>query len=287
MRDLVKYTDAQPLSKGSLGYNYKYTFEPSPRPTSPTLLPTLEPTATPTLEPTTTPTIEPTVVPTLEDAEGAGDGGRRLEGSTPTATPTLLPTDVPTLEPSKLPTSTPTARLDRVFQELDLETNLEYGSQGEQRASAWDYDSLTACICDSSWPVGLGSGETQQSEWFGPDCSLRRCPTGDDPMTPYKNETDGYAVTAEGGRGIGRDGNLVHVDCSNQGICNHLTGTSQKQHINSPYFYWLLTAHTLISRELSSYFIDKKTGVCKCFAGWSSPNCGTAIIVGRSRLSDF
>ena len=230
MRDLVKYTDALPLSKGSLGYNYEYTFEPSPRPTGPTGLPTLLPTATPTLEPTATPTIQPTVVPTLEDAR------RRLEESTPTATPTLLPTDVPTLEPSKLPTSTPTARLDRAFQNLDLETNLEYGSIGEQRASAWDYDSLTACICDSSWPVGLGSGETQQSEWFGPDCSLRRCPTGDDPITPYKNETDGYAVTAEGGRGIGRDGNLVHVDCSNQGICNHRTGNPKKIHIYSLYF---------------------------------------------------
>lgn len=30
------------------------------------------------------------------------------------------------------------------------------------------------CVCDSSWAVGLGNGETQQSEWFGPDCSMSK-----------------------------------------------------------------------------------------------------------------
>ena len=29
------------------------------------------------------------------------------------------------------------------------------------------------CVCDSSWVVGLGSGERQEPEWFGADCSLR------------------------------------------------------------------------------------------------------------------
>ena len=38
-------------------------------------------------------------------------------------------------------------------------------------------------MCDSGWSVGLDSGETQLAEWFGPDCSLRRCPSGDDPWT--------------------------------------------------------------------------------------------------------
>ena len=30
------------------------------------------------------------------------------------------------------------------------------------------------CVCDSSWPVGLGAGERQEPEWFGADCSLRK-----------------------------------------------------------------------------------------------------------------
>ena len=29
------------------------------------------------------------------------------------------------------------------------------------------------CVCYSSWEVGRGSGQTQQSEYFGFDCSLR------------------------------------------------------------------------------------------------------------------
>jgi len=33
----------------------------------------------------------------------------------------------------------------------------------------WDGDKIQACLCDG--------------EFFGPDCSLRRCPTGDDPLT--------------------------------------------------------------------------------------------------------
>jgi len=43
---------------------------------------------------------------------------------------------------------------------------------------AWDHDTMFACVCESSWPVGLDAGETQLSEWFGPDCSLKHCPSG-------------------------------------------------------------------------------------------------------------
>ena len=99
-------------------------------------------------------------------------------------------------------------------------------------------------------------GQTQQSEWFGavgkhrenlnigtfatgirvsnsytptadirsPDCSLQRCPGGDDPRTPTKDETDGEGVKAEGGNGYGAAGNKLHVDCSNRGACDHTTG---------------------------------------------------------------
>ena len=40
--------------------------------------------------------------------------------------------------------------------------------------STWDEDKIFGCVCESSWSVGLGSGETQEPEWFGPDCSLRK-----------------------------------------------------------------------------------------------------------------
>jgi hypothetical protein len=41
-------------------------------------------------------------------------------------------------------------------------------------AQEWDAEMLYACVCDSSWEVGLGPGQRQLSEWFGPDCSQRK-----------------------------------------------------------------------------------------------------------------
>lgn len=35
--------------------------------------------------------------------------------------------------------------------------------------------------------VGLGRGQTQQAQYFGPDCSMLHCPTGDDPGKPDKS----------------------------------------------------------------------------------------------------
>ncbi|ETV84349.1 hypothetical protein, variant [Aphanomyces astaci] len=39
--------------------------------------------------------------------------------------------------------------------------------------SQWDANRIYGCVCDSSWPVGLGAGDTRVAEWFGADCSLR------------------------------------------------------------------------------------------------------------------
>ena len=108
----------------------------------------------------------------------------------------------------------------------------------EAKNKSWDHEMFTACVCDSSWSVGLDSGETQQAEWFGPDCSLRHCPGGDDPMTELVDETDCGGKLAPGGKGTGSTGNKCHLDCSGRGKCDHLTGA------------------------------------CTCFPGWSSSSCG-------------
>jgi hypothetical protein len=110
------------------------------------------------------------------------------------------------------------------------------------------------CLCDSSWPVGLGANETQEPEYFGPNCALRHCPTGDDPVTLDKNELNCTNVTARGGRGVGMPGNKCHVDCSNRGICDYVTG------------------------------------MCECFNGFFGANCGTpesAFVLGRETLRDY
>jgi hypothetical protein len=54
---------------------------------------------------------------------------------------------------------------------------------GAEETTTWDEAKIYGCVCDSSWTVGLTSGATQQSEFFGPDCSLKRCPSADDPLT--------------------------------------------------------------------------------------------------------
>uniref|UniRef100_A0A7S2S8K4 EGF-like domain-containing protein n=1 Tax=Eucampia antarctica TaxID=49252 RepID=A0A7S2S8K4_9STRA len=82
------------------------------------------------------------------------------------------------------------------------------------------------CVCDSSWSVGLGAGNRQEPEWFGADCSLRHCPSGDDPRTSL-DETDCGGKMAKGGFGTGETGNFCHVDCSNRGICDYNTGRCQ------------------------------------------------------------
>jgi len=112
---------------------------------------------------------------------------------------------------------------------------------GSEDTTTWDEEKTYGCVCDSSWTVGLGSGETQQSEYFGPDCGLKRCPTGADPVTAAQggDTTNCGGVVAEGGFGTGSYNNRCHVDCSNRGLC------------------------------------DFETGTCECFAGFYGDNCGT------------
>jgi hypothetical protein len=82
------------------------------------------------------------------------------------------------------------------------------------------------CICDSSWVVGYESDQTQLTEYFGPDCSLRHCPSGDNPYTiAVETDCQGISQIYPEGPEKGRVKNSCHVDCSKRGICNYKTGT--------------------------------------------------------------
>mmetsp|Transcript_37306 Transcript_37306/g.54549 ORF Transcript_37306/g.54549 Transcript_37306/m.54549 type:complete len:301 (+) Transcript_37306:83-985(+) len=95
---------------------------------------------------------------------------------------------------------------------------------GFESTITWDSEMIYGCVCDSSWAVGLGNGERQEPEWFGADCSLRHCPSADDPRTTSVDETDCSNKDAKGGRGTGQPGNICHIDCSNRGLCDYVTG---------------------------------------------------------------
>jgi hypothetical protein len=135
------------------------------------------------------------------------------------------------------------ARMDNA---LPLAPNTYY--EGDDEGVTWDDDKIFGCVCDSSWSVGLGSGQRQEPEWFGPDCSLRHCPSGNDPRT-FRDETDCRGRTAKDSIYAGQPGNLCQVDCSNRGICDYTTGIcqcfdgqyGQDCSINDPnavYSYW-------------------------------------------------
>ena len=98
------------------------------------------------------------------------------------------------------------------------EGNVEVGGN-----TTWDERTLYKCHCDSSWSVGLGNGETQESEYYGDACQLKHCPSGDDPMTTA-DETNCTGVVAKGGKAKGRPGNKCHVECSNRGLCDLTVG---------------------------------------------------------------
>ena len=80
--------------------------------------------------------------------------------------------------------------------------------------------------------------------------SLKHCPGGDDPGTETVDETDCGGTLAAGGRGTGSTGNLCHVDCSNRGKCDYLTGT------------------------------------CACFLGYHGANCATRKVAADGAAAE-
>ncbi len=107
---------------------------------------------------------------------------------------------------------------------------INYG--GDITSTTWDEDRIMGCHCDSLWPVGLGRGELQLGQYFGPDCSKKRCPSGDDPYTKDVNESDCFGRSNNGVGPVvanrkGAAGNGCYVECSNRGVCNYAMGNCE------------------------------------------------------------
>jgi hypothetical protein len=106
----------------------------------------------------------------------------------------------------------------------------DYGTLLGYDLWSWDFDVMYGCVCEAPWVVGFNYGETQLAEYFGPDCSLRRCPSGDNPYSS-QNELNcrGKNQVLPPGSNIntaivGSVGNFCHIDCSDRGLCNYIDG---------------------------------------------------------------
>jgi hypothetical protein len=180
--------------------------------------------------------------------------------------------------------------------------------------TAWDSDMIFACLCDSSWTVGLDSGETQLAEYFGPSCSNRRCPSGDDPRTtsamdPIGTYTASWSATTLTVSAVTTGAITVGQRISATGITSgtfvsaFLTGTggvgtytlSASQSSNSGtvngLFHYTETdcegviptggvvpgaAGNLCHVDCSNRgHCDYATGTCRCFSSYFGSNCGT------------
>lgn len=76
--------------------------------------------------------------------------------------------------------------------------------------------------------MGIDSGQMFVSEWFGPDCSKKHCPSGwDRRFAKNSSVIDCFNVTVPGSTigTVGLPGSLCFQECSGQGYCNYTTGT--------------------------------------------------------------
>ena len=96
---------------------------------------------------------------------------------------------------------------------LNSADDLVYGShEGQVSGVAWDFNTISGCVCDSKWPVG--SDGYDLPEFFGPDCSLQHCESSDDPVTTVDDTLWAASNTTT------TSSALRHVDCANRGLCN-------------------------------------------------------------------
>lgn len=163
--------------------------------------------------------------------------------------------------------------------------------------TSWDALLVSGCHCDSAWSVGLDSGETQAAEYFGPDCSKIRCPSGDDPMTDLvetdcENRADNGASTACSDNHYYTNASCItpgywcstsnrcmtETACSgnlitggrggSQALCEAAAGTWNPTNVGA--------TGNLCHVDCSNRGIcDHASGTCACFDGFRGRNCAT------------
>lgn len=162
-----------------------------------------------------------------------------------------------------------------------------YSYGGNEPTTTWDENKIFGCVCDSAWEVGYGSGQYQQTQWFGPDCSLKHCPSGDDPRTDAVDEQDceWYDANGKVWRGyVGTDGNKYKTNSFPAGVSASATPLPTAKKYGDP---------SLAPGDVpnaggvgNKCFVecsnrgtcDYNTGTCACFKGYAGAACEVKLV---------
>lgn len=164
-----------------------------------------------------------------------------------------------------------------------------YSYGGNEATTTWDENKIFGCVCDSAWDVGYGDGEVQAPQWYGADCSLKRCPSGDDPRTTDTDETDCEYSDDNGAtfRGyIGTDGKrYMSAGAMPSGVTPSVTPAPDAYKHDDP----ALPAGAVPNAGANGNkchvdcanrgICDRSTGMCSCFKGYAGDNCAHKLSV--------
>ncbi len=167
---------------------------------------------------------------------------------------------------------------------------------GAKGSTTWDEDGIYGCVCESGWVVGYGSGETQAPEWFGADCSQRRCPSGDDPRTfarpgdtdhQWYDETNCFLRDRNGAvwRGpLDGDGAPDYTTYSSNADlqANAQAGTYFATNAAAAQWRNVGVAGNKCHVDCSNRgYCDFSSGTCLCFAGYYGLACEKASVLAQ------